>query len=53
MTIAKTASFTDFNKFVELAKKLKDVGVPFNFNGNIDENGNDNFSVNWTSEEEV
>ena len=54
MLIAKSANFKNFIEFMATLEKIKKTGVSFTFSGNVNEgDNNDNFSINWTSEEEV
>lgn len=55
MNVNHSANFTDFVEFMAALEKIRATGIALNFNGNINasENDNDNFSVNWTSDEEV
>jgi len=53
MRINKNAVFSDFDEFLKVVQKLRRDGITFNFNGNVDtSNDTQNFSVNWTEEEE-
>lgn len=52
--ISHNVSFEDLDEFVSAIKRMEEKKIKqFNFNGNVDENGNKNFNINWTSEEEV
>lgn len=53
MKIDKSINCKNYLEFMATIEKVKKTGVPFSFSGNVNEGGdNDNFSINWTSEEE-
>ena len=53
MEINKSINCRDYLEFMAMLEKVKKTGVPFSFSGNVNEgNDGDNFSINWTSEEE-
>ena len=55
MEIAKSFNSQDYLEFMAMVGKLRDKNIAFTFSGNVNanENDQDNFSVNWTSDEEV
>ncbi|MCK4454519.1 hypothetical protein KAU51_04255 [Candidatus Parcubacteria bacterium] len=52
--VNKSISFEDFDEFMAaLKKRNNEDNEEFNFSGNIASDGSKNFTINWTSEEEV
>lgn len=55
MEINHSANFTNLEEFINSLKKIGEKSASLSFSGNITagENDQDNFSINWTSDEEV
>lgn len=55
MEINHSANFTNFIEFMSALEKFRERSTVLTFSGNVsaNDNDNDNFSINWTSEEEV
>lgn len=52
--VNKSISFENFDEFMAaLEKKKAEKNEEFNFSGNVARDGSRNFTINWTSEEEV
>lgn len=53
-SVNKSISFENFDEFISALKKREsEDNEEFNFSGNIARDGSKNFTINWTSEEEV
>ena len=54
MLISKSANFENWEKFLAFIKKLENKKTEqFNFSGNVAENGQKSFCVNWNEEEDL
>ena len=56
MTINKSVTLGNYDEFIKLIQRLIKEKRAFNFNGNINhiaQKCEENFSINWTSEEEI
>ncbi len=53
MKVNKNAEFRDFDEFLKTVQKLNDGKRVLTFNGQVHEDGNRFYTINWTSEEEV
>ena len=52
--VNKSISFENFDEFINaLRKREGEDNEEFNFSGNVAKDGSRNFTINWTSEEEV